>query len=67
MNRTDGRPRDEPSASRLMKLLDALRGVADRLGTGSWEWGSADTLATLAAAAEVDRAWVFEHRRLEMR
>jgi hypothetical protein len=27
--------------------------------------GSADALATLAAAAEVDRAWVFEHRRLE--
>jgi PAS domain S-box-containing protein len=48
-----------------MKLLDALRRAADRLATGSWEWGSADALATLATAAEVDRAWVFEHRFLE--
>jgi PAS domain S-box-containing protein len=65
MNRTDGPHRGARSVSRLMKLLDALRRAADRLATGSWEWGSADALATLATAAEVDRAWVFEHRVLE--
>jgi PAS domain S-box-containing protein len=65
MYRTDGPHRDARSVSRLMKLLDALRRVADRLAPGSWEWGSADALATLAAAAEIDRAWVFEHRFLE--
>ena len=65
MGRTDRPHRDDLSISRLMRLTDALRRVADRLSTGSWEWTSADALATLAAAAEVDRGWVYEHRRLE--